>query len=519
MKKRHTMYNNSNVNETHVLVLKEERGRLVKGTIPIEDCSYICTEIENAAKNPNMTVLDVQTIFNREFKCLKDYYPYLYPYGYGSSYIGGAEKPKQYTYEKYQEELNKGIEECKNEQEKERKIRRNQDDLKSTFSYLCTRYIHQQKMYEAFQKAENDPSVKMYSREAIGWKGFTYKIMDDIDICISSNFGYGMSSYFTLTASYKGIVLTPCSLPVKYFYVRMIDIIDCTIRYNVMKASWYPALDFVEKFVNQSLSNPELFVKTYIRNEVDSLMSGLRDIMVDPRVLLRMFQDDRGNKNYEYLQFVEPMSDHTVQFYNRYPDEFVVDFKCEKFSDAIRMLEKLKEFIPIYERVSDCIDEIIGMVNKLRPEVEDAIVRIQVDIDKLNAKIALLKAYCALIDKQKTVKKQINALSSELNQVLEQNTTQEEPMTEEEIVASFKDEHPEFDSLHEQIQDVENQRQETMDKCKPFMANISTVEVFEIQTGIRTIEHEVDDREYFKRRLSAFIELYTQYAETLENVG
>ena len=92
-------------------------------------------------------------------------------------------------------------------------------------------------------------------------------------------------------------------------------------------------------------------------------------------------------------------------------------------------------------------------------------------------------------------------------------------MTEEEIVASFKDEHPEFDSLHEQIQDVENQRQETMDKCKPFMANISTVEVFEIQTGIRTIEHEVDDREYFKRRLSDFIELYTQYAETFANVG
>ncbi|MGM9797425.1 MAG: hypothetical protein ACI3ZY_07605, partial [Parabacteroides sp.] len=520
-KKRSTMNDSSNVNETHILVLKEDRGRFVMDTIPIEDCSYICTEIENAAKNPNKTVLDVQTIFNQKFQCLKDYYLYLYPFGYGSSYIGGAEKPKQYTYEEYQEELNKGTAECKDEKEKERKICSNQDRLKSVFKVDSTRYIHQQKMYEAFQKAENDPSVKMYSREAIGWKGFTYKITDDIDICISTNFGYGLSSYFTLTASYKGIALTPWSYPVKYFYVRMMDIIGITRPYEVKESSWYPALDFVKDFVNQSLSNPEQFVKEYLMNEVDELMSGLRNIMVNPQGVIDMFKRQMDNLPDEYhrLRFIEPMSKYSVEYYNLCPKEYPVVFKCEKFSDAIKMLEKLKELIPIYEKVSDYINEIIGMVNKLKQEVEEAIERMQVDIDKQNAKIALLKAYCALIDKQKTVKKQINALSSELNQVLEQNTTQEEQMTKEEIVARFKDEHPEFDSLHKQLQDVENQRQETMSKCKLFMANISTVGVYEIQTRIGMIEREVDDREYLKRRLSGFIELYTQYAETLENVG
>ena len=62
---------------------------------------------------------------------------------------------------------------------------------------------------------------------------------------------------------------------------------------------------------------------------------------------------------------------------------------------------------PIYERVSDYINEIIGMVNQLKPEVERCIERMQVDINKLNAKITLLKAYCALIDKQNKIKKQI----------------------------------------------------------------------------------------------------------------
>lgn len=520
-KKQLTMNNSSNVNETHVLVLKEERGRLVMDTIPIEDCSYICTEIENAAKNPNMTVLDLQTIFNQGFQCIKNYYLYLYPFGYGSSYIGGAEKPKQYTYEEYQEELNKGTKECKDEKEKEQIIRSNQDRLKSVFKVDSTRYIHQQKMYEAFQKAENDPSVKMYSREAIGWKGFTYKITDDIDICISTNFGYGLSSYFTLTAYYKGIALTPLSHLVKYFYVRMMDIIGITRPYVVKESSWYPALDFVKDFVNQALSNPEQFVKGYIMNEVDYLMRELRNIMVNPQGVIDRFKREKDHlpEDYQVLRFIEPMSKYSVKYYNLCPKEYAVVFKCEKFSDAIKMLEKLKELIPIYEKVSDYINEIIGMVNKLKQEVEEAIKRMQVDIDKQNAKIALLKAYCALIDKQKTVKKQINALSSELNQVLEQNITQEEQKTKEELVARFKDEHPKFDSLHEQLQEVESQLRETLNECTPFMENISTVEVYEIQTRISTIEYEVDDRENLKHRLSYFIELYAQYKETLEKVG
>lgn len=76
-------------------------------------------------------------------------------------------------------------------------------------------------------------------------------------------------------------------------------------------------------------------------------------------------------------------------------------------------------------------------------------------------------------------------------------------MTTEEIVARFKDEHPEFDSLHEQIQEMENQIQETLNKCEHFMSNISTVEVYEILSQIRKIELEVYYRENSKYLLSS----------------
>ena len=465
MKKRHTMYNSSNVNETHVLVLKEERGRLVKVTIPIEDCSYICSDIKIA--NPDSK----QAILNRKLKCLKDYYPYLYPYSYVDSYICGAKKP---------------------------------DRSSGTRDY--DRYIHQEKMHEAFQKAENDPSVKMYSREAIGWNGFTYEITDDIKICVSTNFGYGMSSYFKLTASYKDIVIAPITDLVNYYKAQMVDIISCTRPYWPLRDSWHPALDFVQSFANQSLSNPEQFVKTYIMNEVDKLMRGLRNIMMNPEEVIGMFKREMNHlpEEYHHLRFIEPMSDKEKECYDLFPIDMPIVFKSEKLIGAIEMMEKLKELTAIYAKISDYINEIIGMVNQLKPEVEEAIERMQVEI-------ALLDEYRSFINQQQTIKWKIDSVSSELNQVLLQNATEAEDVTIEEIVARFN-------SLHEQLQDVENQLQEIAKKCEPLMKD-KNEECKSIYTLIEKIKSRIADRVNVRNRLSTFIDLYSKHAVTFENVG
>lgn len=498
------MYNSSNVNETHVLVLKEERGRLVKDTIPIEDCSYICTEIENAAKNPNMTVLDVQTIFNQEFQCIRNYYPYLYPYGYSNSYIDFARKPKQYTYEKYQEKLNKGIEKCKDEKEKERIIRRNQDCLKSNFKIDSIRYIHQQMMYEAFQKAENDLSVKMYSREAIGWKGFTYEITNDIDICVHTNFGYGYVSYFNLTVSYKDIVIAPHSNLVKYYRTRMVDIIQCTRMYCASKDNWYPAFDFVKDFVNQSLSNPELFVKTYIMNEVDLLMSGLRNIMVNPQGVIDKFKRQMNNLPNEYhrLRFIEPMSDEEKECYVLFPKEMPIVFKSEKLIGAMEMLEKLKELTAIYAKISDYINEIIGMVSQLKPEVDKTIVTLETEIEMMTLDYEQYKDLESEKNDLEELKEQIN---NQIEQIIQHNQSKNN-----DDVQIFAD----LDSLKKQLDDIEKQVKDIQKRKN------------KIEKKYRIDKDDCDsfydliwNRKELVNRLSSFIQEYNQCVETFDNVG
>ena len=473
-------------------------------TIPIEDCSYICTEIENAAMNPNMTVLDLQTIFNQEFQCIKNYYPYLYPYGYSNSYIDFARKPKLYTYEKYQEKLNKGIEECKDEKEKERKICRNQDCLKSNFKVDSTRYIHQQKMYEAFQKAENDLSVKMYSREAIGWKGFTYKITDDIEICVHTNFGYGYVSYFNLTVSYKDIVIAPHSNLVKYYRARMVDIIQCTRMYCASKDNWYPAFDFVKDFVNQSLSNPELFVKTYIVNEVDLLMSGLRNIMVNPQGVIDKFKRQMNNLPDEYhrLRFIEPMSDEEKECYALFPKEMPIVFKSEKLIGAMDMLEKLKELTAVYAKISDYINEIIGMVNQLKPEVDKTMVTLETEIKVMTLDY---EQYKDLESEKDDLEERKELINNQIEQIIQHNQSKNN-----DVVQVFAD----LDSLKKQLHDIERK------------LRIYRNERIKIEKKYRIYKDDCDSLydqiwniKDLANRLSSFIKKYTQYAETFKNVG
>ena len=259
------------VNETQILVLKEQDGYLQVSSMPIEDSSFIINEINAAVENPNKTLLDVQSVFLNNFQSIKDYYPYLYPYSYSSSYISGATKPKKYTYDEYKAELDKAVKEKivnKGADAVTQIIANENKCLKQNYASLCIRYIKQQLLYKAFQNAVNNSSVKMYSCESIGWSSFEYIITDDLKACVYTNLGFGYASYFTLSVSYKGIVIAPFSHIAKYYYANMTDIIRCTRDYYVEKENWHTMFEFVKEFANHSLSDPKSFIKNYIINEI-----------------------------------------------------------------------------------------------------------------------------------------------------------------------------------------------------------------------------------------------------------
>lgn len=474
------------INETHILTLKEHDGIFQVNLMPVEDCSFIIKKIKASVENPNKTLLDVQSIFLNNFYGINNRYGYLYPYAYNSSYVSGAIKPPKYTYSEYKKELDERVKNrsANNDININWIVKYEAQYLKENYASSCIRYIQQQMLYKAFQNAANDSSCRMYSRESIGWSSFDYAITDDIKVCVCTNLGFGNASYFTLSISYKGIVIAPFAHIAKYYNAHMTDIIRCTRDYYVDKDNWYPMFEFVKDFVNQSKKDPKSFVENYIMNEIDEMMKCLRNIMLNPYTVINMFKNQSIYLlDYHQLRFINPMSKDEKKLYNLYIEEMPVIFKSEKLVEAVNTLKRLKELQNIYSPISAYIEEILNMIIKLSPEIDKTINNIQIEIDRL-------------VTRKKTKEKsaeslqsQIEEFISELNSKLEKLPQNVDLKKEEDVRKQFEEEHPIYI--------------DTINKLKNIKGEISE------------INNKIYSRKSLIERLSSCVNNFTPYMENV----
>ena len=223
----------------------------------------------------------------------------------------------------------------------------------------------------------------MYSCESIGWNNFKYDISKDVKISISTNFGYGFSSYFTLLVSYKDIYIVRFSHIAHYYHANMIDIIKCTESYDVLKESWLSVFKYVRDYTNMSSNNPELFIKQYIAKEIDDMMNFLRDIIKNPHKHLSRFhnESDKDNEHYKVLRFVSPMDNNDKILFNVLPSEMDIVFQSEKLAEATYTIEKLNTYGNILTNIYDFINEISNMTIELNHKINKTINSIKNSID------------------------------------------------------------------------------------------------------------------------------------------
>lgn len=442
------------INETHILILKEHNGIFQVSSMPIEDSSFIINEIKASVDNPNKTLLDVQSVFLNNFQSINNSYGYLYPYAYNSSYVSGAIKPPKYTYTEYKTILDERVKnQAVNKDIDINQIIKNENQyLKQDYASSCIRYIKQQMLYKAFQNAANDSFCKMYSRESIGWSSFDYVITDDIKVCVYTNLGYGYASYFTLSISYKGIIIAPFSHIAKYYNAHMTDIIRCTRDYYVEKDNWYPMFEFVKDFVNKSKENPESFVENYIMNEIDEMIKCLRNIMFNPSAVINMFKNQSNNlSDYHRLRFINPMSNDEKELYSIYPIEMPIIFKSEKLVQAVNTLKRLEELQNIYSPINVYIEEILSMIIKLSPEINKTINNIQIDIERLVTQKKPKEKSA------ESLQSQIDEFISELNNKLEKLPKSANWKQKEDVRKQFEKEHPMYIDTINRLKNIKDE--------------------------------------------------------------
>lgn len=415
------------VNKDYLCVLKRQ-GKLVKFVQePIEQSFALESLLKTTLENPNMSVLDLQDQMMMAFKeGNRPFISYLSPYSYGSSFVDGVVFPQLITYDKYKEDLQKEEEsiiaynkrvckylqdtegedayQAKVEENTEKDIEKYIRKRKEKYYTDALRYIHAYNYKMKLSLCESDTDNVMYSKESIGWRCYEYKVNEDVRIYINTNFGYGYSSYFTLGLKYKGIDILPYSHMVNYYHADMRDILRCLRNYYPKSESWNLAFDFVESTANLAVLDPKEFCNEFLRNEINTMLARLADVIANPEAFLNKFATMTSEDNDSgFITIRAHMYEDEKSKFKVYPYEMSVTFMAEKIMNALMLLHNLESVSTVYlpaqnavlkvkeiatmglPKVKECADKMIPQLDKLREELN----RIDTGLERISPNIKI----------------------------------------------------------------------------------------------------------------------------------
>lgn len=467
-----------NIDRTHIIALKEENGILLNMELPISRPEQFIDELNAMVENPNRTMWDMQSYFAQRFPKNAMYLDYIHPHSYRDSYVGVTPYPNFSDYDELRQTWAKAgrdareayINNCKHcwnrNPDNEEAVQREKeavDNLKKSQKYnflqAAMRWINASCYTAEANRLNNDRSVKMFSKENVGWNDFIHQVNDDIKVAIKTNFGFGSAAHFILAIQYKGLDILPYSHIVRYYKAGMADIVRCTRSYLPCRESWSASFDFLSDFVNRSVADPENFVRTYIMNEVEEMMSGLEKIAVDPIGFLNRIAN---NKVDPYIINVRQILREEKVKMSVYPEETEILFKVEKIMGALYFLNSLTEIAKEVKDIQKQIDRLLELNMALCPEVRQA-------ADKVKSKIETQSLIKEKLDSQiATLSEKLHPYEEEIQKLFSMST-QENPFRMED----YEPRHPEYSTLKKEKQDIQSQLYKVKNQISDFESFLS----------------------------------------------
>ena len=378
-------------NIDYLCAIRKIGNRTSFETIDIPTSTELVSTLEGMVENSSASVLDMQSHMNYAFpEGERGYMNYVSPYSYASSYINGTSYPETLSFREYNDALSQKAEKLTEEFEKgnkqllkdapaeygnrltqfvERRLREYKKSLKSTYLRQAKRYIQAKNYTSTLAEVKSQPGIRMFSTDTLGWSDFVYKVTDDINISLVTNFGFGSSSYFRLCLRYKGIDILPYSFVVKYYYANRRDILRYTRLYDVAHDSWNIAFDFVETAANLAAEDAEQFIKEYVLDEIQQMMHGLERIIADPHAYADQLAEEAGKRTECHFLTVCNMDQYDKQRYAAYPEEMTMVIKAEKITGSLDFLDNLTKLSESLPEISTYIEEIKEMSQAILPEI------------------------------------------------------------------------------------------------------------------------------------------------------
>lgn len=357
---------NVKVNETHMCVLRkvEKENRVKVDFVELEfKYQSLLDELEGMANNPNRTVLDLQDfVMNSPLKLLEKDYNFCYLLDGKYQWVTCVQKKSRSEYMAQIAEYEKNN--CETSKIQYASDKR-QDYLRSIKNHVLPYMIQ-----EKYDELAKDPTIVAFSHRRVGWAAPSFKLNEDLQVDYLTNFGYGMSSYFYSQIYYKGIGILPYSDWVHYYNASTSEIIRYTRRHLLENQEWLSAMETTAEIYNYAMSNPDNFVKHFILNEVEEMVSGLERIL-------------KSSEQYQVL----------YSFFNKnrtlmIEGDELVRFKGEKISGALNFLDQLCTLVPVCGSVTPYIQRIMNCNFSVREELKQKVVSKSTILERLIEKIA-----------------------------------------------------------------------------------------------------------------------------------
>ena len=390
-------------------VIIKDNGQLeyVEIKIPKRN-QHILSKMKDMCENPNRTILDLQEIA-ASLIISKEEHNVCLPYEYYATYIHAPKLPENISFADYSkmcnEKKNELLKEKDDAEEKgepfdvERELEKFISMLKYNYMRAISDYVDADEYMAVFESVKCNDTHKMYSSENIGWTTFIYPISDNVKFEVRTNFGYGRSAYFRVNLLYKGIQIIPYSDVVKYYFANMHDLCQFTRQYRPRRESWQISLNFVVETTNLAHANPEQFVKTWIKNELEEMMKGLRRLNDNVKAEIENFEKT-PNPSADHFICVRNINHQDIQDYKAYPKEMAAAYKAYKISGALNFLDNLSQLSEVYTFVGDYISELKQINMAILPEIEIVISNIENTLTELRGQLDALKSKKEAIEKK-----------------------------------------------------------------------------------------------------------------------
>jgi hypothetical protein len=243
-----------------------------------------------------------------------------------------------------------------------------EEDIKIIKEKIKNQYelwINAYSINKAYEICQNDNSIIAYSHRQSGWSNPRFQLSQDLSLEISTNFGYGRSSYFYVMLIFKDIAIAPFSDWIYYQYAKSFEIIRYSQSYPLNNGYWIDAMEYSKEACNLSITDEEEFIKKHIIKECEQMVDGLEEILKLNKICFKIFGT---NDEYE-LEFDEP--------------HLLIQFRGEKISGALDFIEKIKEYNKVTSSHS-VIDKIEKLNKIIQPQLMEEIEIISKKLLKLN---------------------------------------------------------------------------------------------------------------------------------------